>query len=154
LQLTKKNTIENILPILVSLKRHLESLHSPLLRQLMLALRTIVKEYRLEMEDLLASDRQMANEIEFDIRQFDKNEHVQQGIAATAAPMAAPSPRKSFGGVNNTPSPSHHHTPAAAATLSPMMSPAKTMSPITPALDKSHALLRGRSWNIASPVLY
>lgn len=52
------------------MKHKLESIRSPLLKHLMIYLREVVSDFRVEMEDILASDRQLAQEIEFDLRQY------------------------------------------------------------------------------------
>jgi hypothetical protein len=40
----------------------------------MACLREIVRDYRVEMEDLMVGDRQLAQEIEFDLRQYEEGE--------------------------------------------------------------------------------
>ncbi len=45
----KKNTVENIVPIIIALKNVFESKHSPLLRQLLLYLRELMRDYKDEV---------------------------------------------------------------------------------------------------------
>ncbi|KAI3649176.1 hypothetical protein MP228_007030 [Amoeboaphelidium protococcarum] len=69
-QISRKIAVENIIPIVIKMKHKLESIRSPLLKHLMIYLREVVSDFRVEMEDILASDRQLAQEIEFDLRQY------------------------------------------------------------------------------------
>jgi len=71
-KISKKNNIENMIPVIIELKHYLEDHRSPLLKNLMAFLCSLVKDFRVEMEDLMSGDKQLANEIEFDIRQFEK----------------------------------------------------------------------------------
>lgn len=48
-KLVKKNTAENIVPIIIALKTKLEKLHSPLMRDLMAYLRELMKDYKEEI---------------------------------------------------------------------------------------------------------
>ncbi|XP_070565322.1 condensin-2 complex subunit D3-L-like isoform X2 [Ptychodera flava] len=70
----RKNVIENIVPIIISLKQMLEKHRSPLLRDLMLYLAAVMKEFKNEVKDILAADRQLAIEIEFDLRKFEEEQ--------------------------------------------------------------------------------
>ena len=72
--LVKKNAMENIIPILIDLKRTFERKQSPLLRYLMLYLKELLKDYRKELNEILANDRQLAAELEYDLRQFEKQQ--------------------------------------------------------------------------------
>ncbi|XP_044174621.1 condensin-2 complex subunit D3-like isoform X3 [Acropora millepora] len=73
-QVVKKNMIENIIPIIIELKHLLEKQHSPLLRDLMSCLKEVMKDYRTEVQDVLSADRQLANEIEFDLKRFEEQQ--------------------------------------------------------------------------------
>ena len=77
-QISRKLAIETIIPIVVQLKRLLEEKRSPLLRDIMVFLREIVKDFRVEFQDLMVSDRQLAHEIEFDLRNFEKQQKDQE----------------------------------------------------------------------------
>ncbi|GJP56701.1 hypothetical protein CLOM_g15756 [Closterium sp. NIES-68] len=70
-QLMKKNLVENTIPILIELKRLLEAQNSPLQGALMGCLRCLFKEYRAEIEDLLAADPQLAKELVYDIQKHE-----------------------------------------------------------------------------------
>lgn len=66
----RKNTLEQLLPLILELKRLLESRQSPLLKHVMLYLMEIMNDYKQEMEDILAADRTLASEIQYDIKRF------------------------------------------------------------------------------------
>lgn len=68
--LQKKNTLESVVPILIELKRLCERQQSPLLRHLMQYLKELMADYKNELEDVLAADRQLAAELQYDLRQF------------------------------------------------------------------------------------
>uniref|UniRef100_T1IIB1 non-specific serine/threonine protein kinase n=1 Tax=Strigamia maritima TaxID=126957 RepID=T1IIB1_STRMM len=53
-QVIKKNVIENIVPIIISLKH-----------------KELMKDYKNEIKDVLAADKGLAKEIEFDLRRFE-----------------------------------------------------------------------------------
>ena len=46
----KKNVIENIVPVVISLKHILEKAHSPVLKDLMVYLRELMKDYKTEVK--------------------------------------------------------------------------------------------------------
>jgi len=66
--------IENIVPIVVDLKRKLALLKSPLMGKLMHFLRELMKDYKNEIEEILAEDRQLMAEIDFDLKRFEQQE--------------------------------------------------------------------------------
>ena len=70
-QVVRRNVIENIVPTVISLKHMLEKKRSPLLKNLMEYLRELMKDYKTEVKDILAADKQLAEEIEFDLRTFE-----------------------------------------------------------------------------------
>ncbi|XP_012944788.1 condensin-2 complex subunit D3 [Aplysia californica] len=70
-QVVRRNVIENIVPVVISLKHMLEKKRSPLLKDLMRYLRELMKDYKNEVKDILAADKQLAEEIEFDLRNFE-----------------------------------------------------------------------------------
>ncbi|KAL4224772.1 Condensin-2 complex subunit D3 [Mactra antiquata] len=80
----KKNVIENIVPVVVSLKYKLSKERSPLLKNLFLYLRELMKDYKTEVNEVLSADKQLASEIEYDLRQFEEEQ--QREIAATRQP--------------------------------------------------------------------
>ena len=64
----KKNVIENIIPIIIALKHKLEAARSPLMHELFNYLRKLMDDYKNEVTEILAADKQLAKEIEFDLR--------------------------------------------------------------------------------------
>eukprot|EP00095_Tigriopus_kingsejongensis_P003824 maker-scaffold2482_size15237-snap-gene-0.3 protein:Tk03824 transcript:maker-scaffold2482_size15237-snap-gene-0.3-mRNA-1 annotation:"condensin-2 complex subunit d3" len=73
-QVVKKNVIENIIPIIISLKHKLEELESGLLDDLMNYLRELMKDYKNEVKDMLAADKQLATEIESDLKKWEEEQ--------------------------------------------------------------------------------
>jgi condensin-2 complex subunit D3 len=73
-KLMKKTTLENVVPVLIELKRLLEARQSPLLKHLMLYLVELTADYKQELEDVLAADRQLATELQYDLRQFAQDQ--------------------------------------------------------------------------------
>ena len=85
--------IENIIPIVIALKHKLEELKSPLIDDLMHCLRELMKDYknevrkrqvifcyqiktpnRFQVKDMLAADKQLAAEIEFDLKKWEEEQ--------------------------------------------------------------------------------
>lgn len=52
-KISRKNNIENMIPIIIELKRYLQNLHSPLVKNLMAYLRSVVQDFRVEMEGMI-----------------------------------------------------------------------------------------------------
>lgn len=69
-QVVKRNIVENMVPIVIALKHKLHEMRSPLLRELMVFLREMMKDYRTEIKDILVADPQLAKEIEFDMKRM------------------------------------------------------------------------------------
>ena len=70
----KKNVMENVVPIIIGLKHKLEECQSPLLKELFEYLRILMEDYKNEVSDILSADRQLAKEIEFDMKNYEKQE--------------------------------------------------------------------------------
>ncbi|KAM4703395.1 condensin-2 complex subunit D3 [Rhinophrynus dorsalis] len=71
-QVQKKNFIENIIPIITSLKCLLQQHQIPALRELMNYLREMMQDYRDEMKDFFAADKQLAAELEYDMKKYEE----------------------------------------------------------------------------------
>ncbi|CAI5515736.1 unnamed protein product [Closterium sp. Naga37s-1] len=95
-QLMKKNLVENTIPVLIELKRLLEARNSPLQGALMACLRCLFKEYKEEIEDLLAADPQLGKELVYDIQ---KHEAARARAAAAARAAGSDSAGGVGGGV-------------------------------------------------------
>ena len=63
--------LQNVIPTLAALKSVMEKAHSRLLGALMTSLRQIMNDYRSEIDDLFISNKQLAKELEFDLRIAD-----------------------------------------------------------------------------------
>jgi hypothetical protein len=70
-KVSKKHMVDIVVPILVQLKIMLEKNKSPLLRQLMVLLVDVMKQYKKEVRDTLAYDPVLLNELDFDTRAFE-----------------------------------------------------------------------------------
>ena len=73
-KISRKHLIETVLPILCTLKRILERSRSPLLKNLMQYLVSIFRQFKKEVNETLASNQTLLQEIQFDTRNFEKNE--------------------------------------------------------------------------------
>ncbi|CAI5734867.1 unnamed protein product [Hyaloperonospora brassicae] len=92
-KMSKKNFLENVVPVLIGLKHTLEAKHSPLTRYLLHYIRELFKMYRQEVKDIfMSTDPQMAVEVEYDLRQHDlqrQQQQTQQSRRMTYAPGGA-----------------------------------------------------------------
>ena len=68
--IARRNVVENIVPIAVELKRFLERARSPLQRDLTRFFKVLVQDYKKEMQDIFTANKQLAAEIEYDLRQL------------------------------------------------------------------------------------
>jgi condensin-2 complex subunit D3 len=66
----RKATVEAIVPIVIELKRYLEKHRSPLLRDVFLFLRELLRDHKAHLQDILSRDKQLAAEVEYDMRQL------------------------------------------------------------------------------------
>ncbi|XP_074660427.1 condensin-2 complex subunit D3-L-like [Tubulanus polymorphus] len=87
-QVVKKNVIENIVPIAIALKHMCEKQRSPLLKDLMNFLQELMKDYKNEVKDILSADKQLAEEIEYDLQRFEQDRLNAQRKAEEAAKTA------------------------------------------------------------------
>ncbi|WIA29655.1 hypothetical protein OEZ86_012141 [Tetradesmus obliquus] len=86
--LMKRHLVEQVVPVLVELRRLLAELKHPLLVELMGCFAALLKEYKSEVEDILVADKQLAKEILYDIKQAEQAKQQQQQQAAAAAAAA------------------------------------------------------------------
>lgn len=77
-QVQKRNFVENVIPIIISLKNMLEKQHSPVLKHLMAYLQVTMQDYRSEVKELFAADEQLAAEVEYNLKQFEKEKQQEQ----------------------------------------------------------------------------
>ncbi|KAH0623283.1 hypothetical protein JD844_031429 [Phrynosoma platyrhinos] len=71
-QVQKKHFIENVIPIITSLKTLLEQNRLPALRDLMNYLREVMQDYRNEVKEFFAMDKQLAAELEYDMKKYEE----------------------------------------------------------------------------------
>ncbi|KAF5921357.1 hypothetical protein HPG69_019406, partial [Diceros bicornis minor] len=83
-QVQKRNFIENIIPIIISLKTVLEKNKIPALRELMNYLREVMQDYRDEVKDFFAVDKQLASELEYDMKKYSEQLAQEQELAQQA----------------------------------------------------------------------
>ncbi|XP_068094896.1 condensin-2 complex subunit D3 isoform X2 [Hyperolius riggenbachi] len=107
-QVQKKNLIENLIPIISSLKELLEKQKIPATRELMSCLREMMQDYRDEIKDVFAANKQLAAEIEYDMRRYEnelEEERMQNELGNAAGRGASiRSPQGSpLVGANRTP---------------------------------------------------
>ncbi|KAF4118849.1 condensin-2 complex subunit D3 [Onychostoma macrolepis] len=77
-QVQKRNFVENVIPIIISLKNMLEEQHSPVLKHLMAYLQVTMQDYRSEVKELFAADEQLAAEVEYNLKQFEKEKQEEE----------------------------------------------------------------------------
>eukprot|EP00026_Physarum_polycephalum_P000676 Phypoly_transcript_00677.p1 GENE.Phypoly_transcript_00677~~Phypoly_transcript_00677.p1 ORF type:complete len:1381 (+),score=215.83 Phypoly_transcript_00677:207-4145(+) len=95
-KIVKKNILENIVPILVELKHLLEQHRSPLLKYLMMYLKELLKDFKSELQDIVVGDKQLAKELEYDLRMWEKK---------ASTPTSMLSPTQTLFKARNTPRP-------------------------------------------------
>ncbi|XP_049657121.1 condensin-2 complex subunit D3 isoform X3 [Accipiter gentilis] len=71
-QVQKKNFVENIIPVITSLKSLMEQKRIPALGDLMKYLREMMQDYRNEIKDFFAVDKQLAAELEYDMKKYEE----------------------------------------------------------------------------------
>lgn len=73
-KISRKHLIEIVIPILCNLKTVLEGSHSPLLKNLLQYLGKIFRSYKSEVQEHLANDPTLLQELEYDTRQYEKKQ--------------------------------------------------------------------------------
>ncbi|XP_065110750.1 condensin-2 complex subunit D3 isoform X2 [Paramisgurnus dabryanus] len=77
-QVQKRNFVENVIPIVISLKNMLEEHHSPVIKHLMAYLQVTMQDFRSEVKELFAGDEQLAAEVEYNLKHFEKQKQQQE----------------------------------------------------------------------------
>ncbi|KAK9842050.1 hypothetical protein WJX81_006195 [Elliptochloris bilobata] len=90
--MAKKHLVESLVPVLVELKRVLEAARSTLLGELLATLRAQLRDHKAEIRDILAGDKQLADELLYDIKQDERVRTAAAAAAAVAGPPAAAAP--------------------------------------------------------------
>ncbi|KAK1189781.1 CNDD3 protein, partial [Pygoscelis papua] len=146
-QVQKKNFVENIIPIITSLKSLMEQRRIPALRDLMNYLREMMQDYRNEIKDFFAVDKQLAAELEYDMKKYEEQlareeESDQEQVSAAQAeqPPSLETAVPSGGWNNNAQSPV-----SGRQSLPPGSSPSSVPSEFsTPSADVRKQPLLGR----------
>ncbi|XP_075298424.1 condensin-2 complex subunit D3 isoform X2 [Opisthocomus hoazin] len=129
-QVQKKNFVENIIPIITSLKSLMEQKRIPALRDLMNYLREMMQDYRNEIKDFFAVDKQLAAELEYDMKKYEeqlaKEKEPNQEQQPPSLETAVPS-----GGWNNNAQSPVSGRQASAAGSSPSSLPSEFTTPHT-----------------------
>lgn len=73
-KISRKHLMEIVIPILCNLKTVLEGSHSPLLKNLMSYLGFIFRSYKSEVQEHLANNPTLLQELEYDYRQYEKRQ--------------------------------------------------------------------------------
>uniref|UniRef100_V9K7T1 Condensin-2 complex subunit D3 n=1 Tax=Callorhinchus milii TaxID=7868 RepID=V9K7T1_CALMI len=92
-QVQKNNFVENIIPIVTCLKTQLQQKHIPALKDLMNYLREVMQDYRNELKDLFAADKQLAAELEYDMKKYEEQiarEEMERQNPTPAAEIRSP----------------------------------------------------------------
>eukprot|EP00903_Cladosiphon_okamuranus_P012149 g11397.t1 len=84
-----KHLMEKVVPILTALKHVLERAHSSLLREMMFYFGELFRSHKEEVKAVLASEPGLVDEIDFDLRRFEKEEDERRQRAKEAAALAA-----------------------------------------------------------------
>eukprot|EP00201_Polytomella_parva_P006326 CAMPEP_0175087166 /NCGR_PEP_ID=MMETSP0052_2-20121109/29677_1 /TAXON_ID=51329 ORGANISM="Polytomella parva, Strain SAG 63-3" /NCGR_SAMPLE_ID=MMETSP0052_2 /ASSEMBLY_ACC=CAM_ASM_000194 /LENGTH=78 /DNA_ID=CAMNT_0016359477 /DNA_START=75 /DNA_END=311 /DNA_ORIENTATION=- len=69
--MTKRHLVERVVPLLIELRRLLSAKKHPALGAVTATTAAMLREYKGEVEEILAMDRQIAKEILFDVKQFE-----------------------------------------------------------------------------------
>eukprot|EP00906_Rhabdomonas_costata_P011928 RCo016976 len=85
-EMLRKHIEVTVIPVLVELKRWLQRKRSPHLRLLCAYLQLIVREYPTEVQNLLASDPQLAVELQYDLRQRQRQQRLSLGRKSSPHP--------------------------------------------------------------------
>ena len=73
-RISRKHLMEIVIPILCNLKSLLESSHSPLLKNTMKYLGYIFRSYKSEVQEYLANQPTLLQELQYDTRQYEKKQ--------------------------------------------------------------------------------
>jgi hypothetical protein len=81
-KMSKKQLMEHVVPMVLDLKAKLESMRSPLLKDLMAFLVDLLKTYRVEARAVLSvTDPVLSKELEYDLKNFEKQQKKQRQLA-------------------------------------------------------------------------
>ncbi|CAC5408299.1 NCAPD3 [Mytilus coruscus] len=142
-------TDEHRFQMTAKMAQELEQQRSTVLKDLMMYLRELLKDYKNEVQDILSADRQLATEIEFDLRKFEEQEEelerqrnasiiqFAEGVKDKATPPRTLRGNRAISTPSATPGTPQKGTQGSKDTVY-MFSPDKPLP-------------RPRKWNIKSP---
>lgn len=136
-QVQKRNFIENIIPIIIALKTMLEKNKIPALRELMNYLREVMQDYRDEVKDFFTVDKQLASELEYDMKKYNEQlaqEELQRQVATSITTPAIPAPADQE---NPTVTPVGNQSPLPVGSVKRLLPKARRMSLSTIAILNS-----------------
>ena len=85
--ISRKHMVESVLPILCNLKTILQKNCSPLLKELMAVVVEMFRLYKTEVDEFLANDPTLLQEIEYDARRYQKDKLHQVAASTPAAAL-------------------------------------------------------------------
>ncbi|XP_051012759.1 condensin-2 complex subunit D3 [Acomys russatus] len=148
-QVQKRNFIENIIPIIISLKTVLEKNKIPALRELMNYLREVMQDYRDEIKDFFAVDKQLAAELEYDMKKYTEQLAQEQALAGHADVTKTPEGGDRAQAVQVAADLQAGLAAAAAAATATTATASQENAAVSPA--KSRPLAPGSSFTAALP---
>ena len=96
-KLQKRSVLEQLLPVLMELKRSLESRQSPLVQRVLDCLRGLHADFKGELMDVLAQDRQLQVEFQYDMKRMEderKEKEKQRRSGSRAGSSGKPGQRR------------------------------------------------------------
>ncbi|XP_010892297.2 condensin-2 complex subunit D3 isoform X3 [Esox lucius] len=142
-QVQKKVFIESMIPIIIHLKSILEQKRSPVLKDLMGYLQLTMQDYRGEVKEFFAADEQLAAELEYNLKMYEKELETEAQMAHGSIGGEA-----SSGGlpVVGSPAADKRFLPTGFATPQPVVPSHRGL--LTPRLSQSDRRLppQQRSW--------
>uniref|UniRef100_A0A8C7JPA5 Non-SMC condensin II complex, subunit D3 n=1 Tax=Oncorhynchus kisutch TaxID=8019 RepID=A0A8C7JPA5_ONCKI len=88
-QVQKKVFIESMIPIIINLKSMLEQKRSPVLKDLMGYLQLTMQDYRSEVKEFFAADEQLAVEMEYNLKMYEKEMEAQMAHCSLGGDAAS-----------------------------------------------------------------
>ncbi|XP_054985998.1 condensin-2 complex subunit D3 isoform X2 [Sorex araneus] len=153
-QVQKRNFIENIIPIIVTLKSLLEKKKIPALRDLMNYLREMMQDYRDEVKDFFAVDKQLASELEYDMKKYNEQlaqeqELMTQANGSGAAGAGGTLPLQVAASLETTPAPAGYENSTVGPAGSQPPTP-QAVSPSLPVGSVKQLLPRARQMSLST----
>ncbi|XP_055987450.1 condensin-2 complex subunit D3 isoform X2 [Sorex fumeus] len=153
-QVQKRNFIENIIPIIITLKSLLEKKKIPALRELMNYLREVMQDYRDEVKDFFTVDKQLASELEYDMKKYNEQlaqeqELMRQADGSGAAGAGGTLPVQVAASLETSSAPADHENSPVAPAGSPLRTP-QAVPPSLPVVSVKRLLPRARQMSLST----